>query len=211
MLFFYHVRPTNFRQTVEGAAAPAPKRPAVQMPDEYLPPNKILFLQNLPESVTKDQLMALFSQYVSLLIYEILDLSDVFVQIPEPERSPYDTDEEGHCFRGIYGRGQRDCGERCVTQLQTGWGEQDQSEMHFPHTRINAKIFFPCRLLSQENNVSYSILLSCVVLLYALCILRAIYPFHRKHHGNQADLVTVVPARMQLPPLHPMNSGTRRV
>lgn len=79
MLFFYHVRPTNFRQTVEGAAAPAPKRPAVQMPDEYLPPNKILFLQNLPESVTKDQLMALFSQYVSLLIYEILELSDVFV------------------------------------------------------------------------------------------------------------------------------------
>ena len=35
------------------------------MPDEYLPPNKILFLQNLPESVTKDQLMALFSQYVA--------------------------------------------------------------------------------------------------------------------------------------------------
>ena len=35
------------------------------MPDEYLPPNKILFLQNLPETVTKDQLMALFSQYVS--------------------------------------------------------------------------------------------------------------------------------------------------
>lgn len=34
------------------------------MPDEYLPPNKILFLQNLPENVTKDQLMALFSQCV---------------------------------------------------------------------------------------------------------------------------------------------------
>ncbi|KAH9484078.1 U2 small nuclear ribonucleoprotein B'' [Psilocybe cubensis] len=49
-----------------GAAAPAPKRPNVQMPDEYLPPNKILFLQNLPESVTKDQLMALFSQYPNL-------------------------------------------------------------------------------------------------------------------------------------------------
>lgn len=44
------------------AAAPAPKRPNVQMPDEYLPPNKILFLQNLPESVTKDQLLALFTQ-----------------------------------------------------------------------------------------------------------------------------------------------------
>jgi len=49
------------------AAAPAARRPNVQMPDEYLPPNKILFLQNLPESVTKDQLMALFSQYVNLL------------------------------------------------------------------------------------------------------------------------------------------------
>ncbi|KAF9553823.1 RNA-binding domain-containing protein [Agrocybe pediades] len=49
-----------------GAAAPAPKRPNVQMPDEYLPPNKILFLQNLPESVTKDQLIALFSQYPNL-------------------------------------------------------------------------------------------------------------------------------------------------
>jgi len=52
---------------VDGAAAaPAPKRPNVQMPDEYLPPNKILFLQNLPESVTKDQLLVLFSPYPNL-------------------------------------------------------------------------------------------------------------------------------------------------
>ncbi|KAI0026994.1 hypothetical protein K488DRAFT_63371 [Vararia minispora EC-137] len=50
-------------------AASAPKRPNVQMPDEYLPPNKILFLQNLPESVTKDQLTNLFSQYPNL--YEV--------------------------------------------------------------------------------------------------------------------------------------------
>jgi len=55
---------------MDGAAAiPAPKRPNVQMPDEYLPPNKILFLQNLPESVTKDQLISLFSQYPNL--YEV--------------------------------------------------------------------------------------------------------------------------------------------
>ncbi|KAG2022241.1 RNA binding protein [Coprinopsis cinerea AmutBmut pab1-1] len=53
----------------DGAAAPVAKRPAVQMPDEYLPPNKILFLQNLPETVTKDQLVALFSQYPNL--YEV--------------------------------------------------------------------------------------------------------------------------------------------
>ncbi|KAJ3782724.1 hypothetical protein GGU10DRAFT_74044 [Lentinula aff. detonsa] len=50
---------------MDGAtSAPAPKRPNVQMPDEYLPPNKILFLQNLPESVTKEQLLGLFNQYV---------------------------------------------------------------------------------------------------------------------------------------------------
>ncbi|KAF7302696.1 hypothetical protein HMN09_00904400 [Mycena chlorophos] len=48
---------------------PAVKRPNVQMPDEYLPPNKILFLQNLPENVTKDQLVSLFSQYPNL--YEV--------------------------------------------------------------------------------------------------------------------------------------------
>ena len=36
------------------------------MPDEYLPPNKILFLQNLPETVTKDQLNGLFSQHPNL-------------------------------------------------------------------------------------------------------------------------------------------------
>ncbi|EIM83563.1 RNA-binding domain-containing protein [Stereum hirsutum FP-91666 SS1] len=52
---------------MDGAtSAPAPKRPNVQMPDEYLPPNKILFLQNLPESVTKPQLEALFTQYPNL-------------------------------------------------------------------------------------------------------------------------------------------------
>ncbi|KZT22620.1 RNA-binding domain-containing protein [Neolentinus lepideus HHB14362 ss-1] len=51
------------------AAVPVSRRPHIQMPDEYLPPNKILFLQNLPESVTKDQLLALFSQYPNL--YEV--------------------------------------------------------------------------------------------------------------------------------------------
>ncbi|KZV62785.1 RNA-binding domain-containing protein [Peniophora sp. CONT] len=50
----------------DGAATAAPKRPNVQMPDEYLPPNKILFLQNLPETVTKEQLTNLFQQYPNL-------------------------------------------------------------------------------------------------------------------------------------------------
>ena len=60
-VFFFYIK----NRTVDGAAAlPATRRPNVQMPDEYLPPNKILFLQNLPESVTKEQLMGLFSQCV---------------------------------------------------------------------------------------------------------------------------------------------------
>jgi U2 small nuclear ribonucleoprotein B'' len=66
--FLTHPSPScSHNALVDGAAvAPAPKRPNVQMPDEYLPPNKILFLQNLPEGVTKDQLVSLFSQYVSI-------------------------------------------------------------------------------------------------------------------------------------------------
>src|SRR5712672_136052 len=52
----------TFETVADGPAVSAPRRTAVQMPDEYLPPNKILFLQNLPPNVSKDQLMALFSQ-----------------------------------------------------------------------------------------------------------------------------------------------------
>jgi RNA recognition motif-containing protein len=32
------------------------------MPDEYLPPNKVLFLQNLPEGTTKEDLQDVFEQ-----------------------------------------------------------------------------------------------------------------------------------------------------
>jgi len=61
------IRAKRMAAEIDGAApVPATKRPNVQMPDEYLPPNKILFLQNLPEGVTKDQLMALFAQYPNL-------------------------------------------------------------------------------------------------------------------------------------------------
>lgn len=37
------------------------------MPDEYLPPNKILFVQNLPDDTTKEALEALFRPYALLL------------------------------------------------------------------------------------------------------------------------------------------------
>lgn len=38
----------------------------VEMPDEYLPPNKILFVQDLPADTTKDSLEALFREYPGL-------------------------------------------------------------------------------------------------------------------------------------------------
>ncbi|KAF8215811.1 RNA binding protein [Mycena galopus ATCC 62051] len=48
------IRAKRLATEMDGAApAPAAKRPNVQMPDEYLPPNKILFLQNLPETIPK--------------------------------------------------------------------------------------------------------------------------------------------------------------
>ncbi|KAL1919271.1 uncharacterized protein VTP21DRAFT_1963 [Calcarisporiella thermophila] len=46
----------------EGAKAAAPK-PVARIPDEYLPPNNILFLQNLPEDTTQETLAGLFQQY----------------------------------------------------------------------------------------------------------------------------------------------------
>lgn len=51
---------------VPSNAATAPStnasRRIVQMPDEYQPPNKILFVQNLPENAGKDALEVLFKQ-----------------------------------------------------------------------------------------------------------------------------------------------------
>ncbi|GAA5986561.1 hypothetical protein JCM10908_003799 [Rhodotorula pacifica] len=47
--------------------AAAPQRRVVEMPDEYLPPNKILFVQNLPEDTTKESLEALFRPFPNLI------------------------------------------------------------------------------------------------------------------------------------------------
>lgn len=37
--------------------------PTANIPDEYLPPNNILFLQKLPETITQQQLIELFQRY----------------------------------------------------------------------------------------------------------------------------------------------------
>lgn len=46
---------------------PATKKPKLQMPDEYLPPNNVLFVQNLPEGTTQDDLRDVFEQYAGLV------------------------------------------------------------------------------------------------------------------------------------------------
>ncbi|KAK1925745.1 RNA binding protein [Papiliotrema laurentii] len=46
---------------------PAAKKQRLQMPDEYLPPNSVLFVQNLPEGTTSDDLREVFEVYAGLL------------------------------------------------------------------------------------------------------------------------------------------------
>lgn len=50
----------------QGATSNATRR-TIQMPDEYLPPNKVLFLQNLPDGTTKEDLQDVFEQHPNLV------------------------------------------------------------------------------------------------------------------------------------------------
>ncbi|WWC96420.1 hypothetical protein V866_003288 [Kwoniella sp. B9012] len=50
----------------ETGAAPA-KKQRLQMPDEYLPPNSVLFIQNLPEGTTADDLREVFEVHAGLV------------------------------------------------------------------------------------------------------------------------------------------------
>lgn len=52
--------------TTAGPAAAGAKGAALQATEEYLPPNKILFIQNLPDSTTKEDLEELFKPYANL-------------------------------------------------------------------------------------------------------------------------------------------------
>jgi len=49
-----------------GPAAAGAKGNTIQAADEYLPPNKILFIQNLPDTTTKEDLEELFKPYANL-------------------------------------------------------------------------------------------------------------------------------------------------
>ena len=137
------IRQSHF-STVDGAGpVPVSRRPNVMMPDEYLPPNKILFLQNLPETVTKDQLMGLFSQCVTIYFLREVELNLPLSQIPQPVRSSSHSDEEGYRLRGVCRRRKCDCRKGRVAQLQAGWGEQDQGAP-FPESVNHSLFTFLC-------------------------------------------------------------------
>lgn len=48
-------------------AGPSAKRQKIQMPDEYLPPNNILFIQNLPSETTQEDLREVFEVHPGLV------------------------------------------------------------------------------------------------------------------------------------------------
>jgi hypothetical protein len=54
--------------STEESGAPAAKKQRLQMPDEYLPPNSVLFIQNLPEGTTSDDLREVFELSVDSLL-----------------------------------------------------------------------------------------------------------------------------------------------
>ncbi|KAL1408034.1 hypothetical protein Q8F55_004831 [Vanrija albida] len=53
--------------TDDNAGPSAAKKPRLQMPDEYLPPNNVLFIQNLPDGTTQEDLREVFEQYPGLV------------------------------------------------------------------------------------------------------------------------------------------------
>lgn len=155
------------------------------MPDEYLPPNKILFLQNLPESVTKDQLMGLFSQYVRVQSYPFRVTDWRTSQIPQLVRSTSHSDKKGHRLRRVHGRGKRDSREGRATQLQVGWREQDQSELHASSALGHYANWWQCRSHLRGSNGFMLYDDSCSVQLTALWCITKYYIFLYLFHGGE--------------------------
>ncbi|KAF2239963.1 RNA-binding domain-containing protein [Viridothelium virens] len=55
--------PTKPIKSAKGAGLKSTGGPTAVVPDEYLPPNKILFVQNLPEGYDVDSLTAIFGRF----------------------------------------------------------------------------------------------------------------------------------------------------
>ena len=136
---------TSIAQTADAAAAAAAatvavaKKPKLGMPDEYLPPNNILFIQNLPDGTTQEDLREVFEAYVSSsrdsrpwvlwregreavkgrrgdLAARAAGLTDL--QLPGPRRDPNHPREKGYRVHRVHGRADGDRRQRGAAQLQ---------------------------------------------------------------------------------------------
>lgn len=76
------------------------KRQEAQMPDEYLPPNKLLFIHNVPADVSREQIDALFRTYEGLLDVRLVPGRGVaFVEFGDAMQSSVARDAlNGHIF-----------------------------------------------------------------------------------------------------------------
>lgn len=71
LLLFLFIAEKAAAQKTEDAA-PAPKRPKHKTTrEEIMPPNSILFVQNLPDETDEATLSSMFSQYVFALVLSI--------------------------------------------------------------------------------------------------------------------------------------------
>lgn len=75
-------------------------RQETQLPDEYLPPNKILFIHNVPEHVSREQLDTLFRQHDGLVDVRLIPGRGVaFVEFGDAMQSSVARDAlNGHLF-----------------------------------------------------------------------------------------------------------------
>ncbi|PWN45636.1 RNA-binding domain-containing protein [Ceraceosorus guamensis] len=87
-------------EAVDTNAAQPAKRQEVQMPDEYLPPNKILFLQNVPSSVSRDNLEVLFQPFAGFTDVRLIPGRPVaFAEFIDPNAASIARDAlNGHTF-----------------------------------------------------------------------------------------------------------------
>ncbi|WVN85694.1 uncharacterized protein L203_100843 [Cryptococcus depauperatus CBS 7841] len=53
--------------TAGAPSGPSAKKARLQMPDEYLPPNSVLFIQNLPDGTTSEELREVFEVHPGLV------------------------------------------------------------------------------------------------------------------------------------------------
>lgn len=115
------------------------------MPDEYLLPNALLFLQNLPDGTTKEDLQEVFNQYVARRTYfPPCLLTHYACQVSQSTGSTSHPGQEGYRFRGIRRRGECHGGQGGFAQFQDRRRDQDEGEYFTRHYLRSASLMRLC-------------------------------------------------------------------